>query len=134
MTVQNKFKYNKDAKYPLGSSFNKNSIDIIRQNIIITADGKSFKADFPNIFEKYKLPRVSYSLSIDNPPIFEGDKAGVSSLLGAMLGNGSTNIPKDEFNEEIDYLGATLSFGSQGAFASTLSKYSERVLELLADR
>lgn len=59
MTVQNEFKYNKDAKYPSGSSFNKKSIDIIKQSIIITADGKSFKSDFSNIFENYKLPRVS---------------------------------------------------------------------------
>jgi predicted Zn-dependent peptidase len=85
------------------------------------------------VLENHKLPRVSYSLTIDNPPIFEGDKAGVSTLLAAMLGNGTTSIPKDVFNEEIDYLGARLSFGSQSAFASTLSKYSERILELMAD-
>lgn len=59
MTIENEFKYNKDAKYPSGSSFNKKSIDIIQQSIIITADGKSFKADFPNVFEKYVLPHVA---------------------------------------------------------------------------
>jgi zinc protease len=85
------------------------------------------------VVENHKLPRVSYSLTIDNAPITEGDKAGVSSLLGAMLGNGTTNIPKDDFNEEIDFLGASLGFSSQGAFASALSKYSERMLELMAD-
>ena len=85
------------------------------------------------IVENHKLPRVSYTLNIDNDPITENDKAGTSSLLGAMLGNGTTNIPKDEFNEEIDFLGASLNFGSESAFASTLSKYSERILELMAD-
>ncbi|MBN4070468.1 insulinase family protein [Olleya sp. AH-315-F22] len=85
------------------------------------------------VVENHKLPRVSYNLSIDNAPITEGDKAGTSSLLGAMLGNGTTNIPKDDFNEEIDFLGASLSFGSGSAFASALSKYSERILELMAD-
>jgi len=80
-----------------------------------------------------KLPRVSYSLRIDNPPIVEGAKAGVSSLLGSMLGNGTTSIPKDAFNEEIDFLGAQLGFGPQSAFASSLSKYSDRILELMAD-
>jgi len=72
-------------------------------------------------------------LTIDNPPILEGDKAGVSSLTGSLLGNGSTNIPKDEFNEEIDFLGARLSFGSQSAYASSLSKYFPRMMELMAD-
>ena len=80
------------------------------------------------VVENHKLPRVSYSLNIDNDPIFEGDKAGTSSLLAAMLGNGTINIPKDAFNEEIDFLGATLNFGSESAFALALSKYSERML------
>ncbi|OZV71171.1 M16 family metallopeptidase [Winogradskyella aurantia] len=85
------------------------------------------------VVENHKLPRVSYSLRIDNKPVTEGEKAGVSSILAAMLGNGTTNIPKDEFNDEVDFLGASLSFGSSSAYASTLSKYSERVLELMAD-
>ncbi|WP_370001002.1 M16 family metallopeptidase [Winogradskyella sp.] len=85
------------------------------------------------VVENHKLPRVSYSLTIDNKPIREGEKAGVSSILAAMLGNGTTNIPKDEFNEEIDFLGANLGFGAQGAFASSLSKYSDRIIELMAD-
>lgn len=85
------------------------------------------------VVENHKLPRVSYNLTIDNPPISEGDKKGVSDLLSAMLGNGTTTISKDDFNEEIDFLGARMNFGSQSAFASTLSKYSERILELMAD-
>ncbi len=85
------------------------------------------------VVENNKLPRVSYSLTIDNRPIKEGKIAGVSSILAAMLGNGTTNIPKDEFNDEIDFLGASLGFGSQGAFASSLSKYSDRIIELMAD-
>lgn len=85
------------------------------------------------VVENTKLPRVSYSLTLDNGPIKEGDKAGLTSLLGAMLGNGTTTIPKDEFNEEIDFLGATLSYGASSAFASSLSKYSDRIVELMAD-
>ena len=85
------------------------------------------------VVENHKLPRVSYSLTIDNKPISTGDKDGVQSLLGSMLGNGTTSIPKDEFNEEIDFLGANLGFGSSGGFASSLSKYSERILQLMAD-
>lgn len=85
------------------------------------------------VVENHKLPRVSFSLRIDNTPSTEGDKAGVSNILGTMLGNGTTSIPKDQFNEEIDFLGARLSFGSESAFASSLSKYSDRIIELLAD-
>lgn len=85
------------------------------------------------VVENHKLPRVSVQLRIDNPPIAEGDKSGVSSLAGSLLGKGSTNISKDDFNEEVDFLGARINFGSQSAFASSLSKYFPRILELMAD-
>ncbi|MDY8135050.1 pitrilysin family protein [Aquimarina sp. 2201CG5-10] len=85
------------------------------------------------VVENKKLPRVSIQLSIDNPPIQEGDKAGVASFVSSLLGNGSKSISKDDFNEEVDFLGARINFGSQSAFASSLSKYFPRVLELMAD-
>ena len=85
------------------------------------------------VVENHKLPRVSIQLTLDNPPILEGEKAGVSSLTGSLLGNGSTSISKDDFNEEVDFLGATINFGAQSAFASSLSKYFSRILELMAD-
>lgn len=84
------------------------------------------------VVENHKLPRVSMTLTMDNPPILEGEKAGVAGLMGAMLGEGTTEIPKDKFNEEIDYLGANISFFSQGASASTLSKYFPRIMELMS--
>ena len=85
------------------------------------------------VVENHKLPRVSYSLNIVNTPSVEGNIAGVSGILGAMLGNGTTTIPKDAFNEEVDFLGARISFSASSAFASSLSKYSDRILELMAD-
>lgn len=85
------------------------------------------------VVENHKLPRVSIQLRIDNPPVLEGQKSGVSSMVSSLLGNGSITIPKDEFNEEVDFLGASINFGSQSAFASSLSKYFPRLLELMAD-
>ena len=85
------------------------------------------------VVENHKLPRVSIQLTIDNPPVLEGNIAGVSSLTGSLMGKGSKNISKDDFNEEIDFLGARMSFNSQGAYASSLSKYFSRMIELMAD-
>ncbi|WP_026836644.1 M16 family metallopeptidase [Gillisia sp. JM1] len=85
------------------------------------------------VVENHKLPRVSMSLSLDNPPIFEDEKAGVSSLTGQLLGTGTQNMSKDDFNERVDYLGARLNFYSSGASANTLSKYFPEVLKLMAD-
>ncbi len=85
------------------------------------------------VVENSKLPRVSYSLTMDNAPYAEGNKKGVSDMLSAMIGNGTKKMSKDAFNEEIDYLGANINFGADGASASGLSKYSGRILELMAD-
>lgn len=85
------------------------------------------------VVQNSKLPRVSYSLTIDNPLTFEGDKAGVSSVFSQMLGNGTKKMKKEQFTEEIDFLGANIRFSSNGAFASGLSKYNEKILSLLAD-
>lgn len=85
------------------------------------------------VVENHKLPRVSMTLTLDNPPQPEGSKVGVSSLMGSVLGAGSKNIAKDDFNEEVDFLGANLNFFSTGASANTLSKYFPRVMELMAD-
>ena len=85
------------------------------------------------VVENNKLPRVSFSLSFDNMPYAEGDKKGVADMTSALIGSGTTKISKDAFNEEIDFLGANINFGAGGASASSLSKYSARVMELMAD-
>jgi len=85
------------------------------------------------IVENNKLPRVAMSLRFDNPPHTEGTKAGVSGITGDLLGTGTTNMSKDDFNEKVDFLGARLNFYASGANANTLSKYFPEVLKLMAD-
>ncbi|WP_031426787.1 M16 family metallopeptidase [Flavimarina sp. Hel_I_48] len=85
------------------------------------------------VVENHKLPRVTFNLSLDNPPVVEGEIAGVSSILSGMLGKGSSTIAKDAYNEEVDYLGASMNFSANGVSASGLSKYSERILELMSE-
>ncbi|WP_438962679.1 insulinase family protein [Nonlabens sp.] len=80
-----------------------------------------------------KLPTFSMSLDLNNPPIFEGDKAGVQSLTGAIMGKGSTETAKEEFNEQVDFLGARISVGTGGGFAASLSKYKNDVFGLFAE-
>lgn len=83
--------------------------------------------------ENHKLPRVSANLTIDNDPYFEGEKAGLSSMMGSLLGRGTKNISKDDFNEKVDYYGANVSFFSSGAFTSSLKRYFPEMLGLMAD-
>ena len=85
------------------------------------------------VVENHKLPRVSFNLFIDNSPSVEGNKKGVDNLTSSLIGSGSKTISKDAFNEEIDFLGADINFSASGASANGLSKYSKRILELMAD-
>lgn len=85
------------------------------------------------VVENTKLPRVSFTLTIDNTPYTEGNKKGVDDMLSSMIGNETEKTSKEAFNSEIDFLGANINFSSSGARASGLSKYSERILELMAE-
>lgn len=85
------------------------------------------------VVENHKLPTARIQLLIDNPPHASGEKAGVESLFSSLMGNGTSSISKDDFNEEVDYLGASIYFGSESAYANTLSEFFPRIMELMAD-
>lgn len=85
------------------------------------------------VVENNKLPRVDVSLRIDNPPKYYGDKVGVASLLGSLMGKGTKNIPMDEFFDEVDFMGAGLNVGSSGGSANSLTRYFPRVFAMFAD-
>ncbi len=59
MSISKSFKYNSKTKYIPGGVFNKKVVNIIKQSIVITSDGKSFNADFTDLFSKYKLPNIA---------------------------------------------------------------------------
>jgi zinc protease len=85
------------------------------------------------VVENHKLPRVTFNLTLDNAPFTEGNKKGVDELTSNLIGNGSKKTTKKSFNEEIDFWGVDINFSSHGATANSLSKYSGRVLELMAE-
>ena len=85
------------------------------------------------VVEDHKLPRVSMILVIDRKPVFEGDKAGFIELAGEMLRQGTMSRPKAQLDEEVDFMGASLNTSSSSVFASGLSKYKEKLMELVAD-
>lgn len=85
------------------------------------------------VVENDKLPRAYANLDIDNYPDYEGDIKGVSNLLGSMMGNGTKNQEKDSYNEEVDYMGATLFLSASGGYASSLKRYFPRILEMMSD-
>jgi predicted Zn-dependent peptidase len=85
------------------------------------------------VVEDRKLPRVSINMTMDIDPYILGGKAGLDEIMGSMLGKGSTKTPKDNFEEEIDFMGATLEIFESGAYASGLSRYFDRLLSMMAE-
>lgn len=85
------------------------------------------------VVEDNKLPRVSINMTMDIDPYVLGDKAGLDDLMGAMLGKGSMKTPKDAFEEEIDFMGASLEIFESGAFASGLSRYFDRLMMMMSE-
>lgn len=85
------------------------------------------------VVENHKLPTVSYSLQLEIDPIKEGEKAGYVSAAGELMTAGTTTRSKDEISNAVDFIGAQLSSGADGIFASSLKKHSETILELMSD-
>jgi predicted Zn-dependent peptidase len=85
------------------------------------------------VVEDNKLPKMSMSLSLDNEPVALGDLAGLDDVVGAMLGKGSQKTAKDVFEEEIDFIGATMELYGSGGYASGLSRYTDKLMSMMAE-
>lgn len=85
------------------------------------------------VVENHKLPRVAFSLVLERDPLLEGEKAGMTGFVGEMLTAGTTNRTKEQLDEEVDFIGASLSAGSTSLYGSSLTKHQDKILELMAD-
>ena len=85
------------------------------------------------VVENHKLPRVAFSLVLDLDPILEGDNAGYVSTAGQLLTRGTATRTKAELDEEVDFIGASLSSSSSSVFASSLTKHVDKLLELMSE-
>ncbi|WP_432712005.1 M16 family metallopeptidase [Pedobacter sp.] len=103
---------------------------------ITFADPAIFK--LPNgitvlVVENHKLPKVTASFSIDAGQITEGAKAGVMSLMGGMLNEGTTTKTKVQFDEAVDQLGAEVGLRASGGSVSALTRYFSNAFMLMTD-
>jgi len=85
------------------------------------------------VVENHKVPKVRAYLNIDRGPVLEGDKAGVNSIMGQMLGEGTKTMTKDKFDEAVDMMGANVNLYSSGGSASALTRYFDKAFSLMAD-
>ncbi|MBK8564887.1 MAG: insulinase family protein [Saprospiraceae bacterium] len=85
------------------------------------------------VVENHKLPRVSFQLFVDVPPSVEGDLTGTAELAGQLLNKGTTTRTKAQIDETVDFMGASLSTSETGVRGSCLSRYQDKLLEVMAD-
>ncbi|MDB5223466.1 MAG: insulinase family protein [Chitinophagaceae bacterium] len=85
------------------------------------------------VVENHKLPKVSATYMIDYGPVTEGNKAGVLSVMGNMLEEGTTNMDKAAFDEAVDQMGANVNLSERGGNASALTRYFDKSFMLMAD-
>ncbi len=85
------------------------------------------------VVENHKIPKVSMSLILDEDPILEGEKAGVSEMTGELIMSGTKKRSKSNLDKEIDFIGANISSSQSGIFASSLSKHTPTVAGLMSE-
>ncbi|MEQ8303918.1 MAG: insulinase family protein [Cyclobacteriaceae bacterium] len=85
------------------------------------------------VVENHKLPRVQFSIQLKHGPIWEGEKVGYISIAGNLIGTGTTSRSKAQLDEEVDFIGASLSTSASSVYASSLTKHSDKLLELMTD-
>ena len=85
------------------------------------------------VVENHKLPRVQFSLQLRHEAVYEGEKAGYVSMAGELLGTGTKTRSKAELDEQVDFIGASLNTSANGIYASSLTKHTPALLELMTD-
>ena len=85
------------------------------------------------VIENDKLPKVSFTLLTVRNPILEGDKTGFISLAGELLRRGTKNRTKEQIDEEIDFIGASLNTSGSSISGSSLKKHFNQLMEIFSD-
>jgi predicted Zn-dependent peptidase len=85
------------------------------------------------LVENHKVPKVSWQLYINRDEVSNPENAGMQDLMGQLLMTGTTSKTKAQLDESIDFIGASLSTSSYGAYASSLTKHAETTLALMSD-
>jgi zinc protease len=100
--------------------------------------GKTESFTLPNglkvfIVENHKLPLVTISTQLHIQQELQGNMAGYTDVVGELLSRGTAKRTKDQLNEEIDFIGATLSTNSEGATIYGLKKHQTKMMDILSD-
>ncbi|WP_051633235.1 M16 family metallopeptidase [Thermonema rossianum] len=85
------------------------------------------------VIEDKTLPKVTVYTAFDYPPVKQGDKAGFLDMFGELIMAGTEKKDKATIDEQIDFYGANISFGSDYFSVFTLKKHLPTILDLTAE-
>ena len=85
------------------------------------------------LVEDHDRPLVSVAINFIIDPFVEGDKAGESQFFGEVWSKGTANRTAEQINNEVDFLGASFRTGSSSIGFTTLTKYTDRMMDILTD-
>ena len=87
------------------------------------------------LMEQKEVPMISVSAIFPAGAIFDGEKAGLASLTAAALQHGTASYSKQELDQQIDFIGASInSYANKeyaGLSSSFASKDTEKMLAIL---
>jgi len=104
--------------------------------VINMGDAKTFTLDNGLqvfVVENHKLPRVTYSIILDIDAPSDGKKAGIKDVMGSLITSGTATRTKDQFDLEVDAIGANIGASSEAIYGSALVKHQDKLLELMSD-
>ncbi|NJM16730.1 MAG: insulinase family protein [Bacteroidales bacterium] len=85
------------------------------------------------VVENHKIPQISYSIVLDYDPLLQNNHTGFVGIAGSMIGTSTTTRTKAQLDEELDFIGASLSATASGVSGSALTRHNDKLLELMAD-
>jgi len=85
------------------------------------------------VVENHKIPTVAYSIVLNVHPAMENDAVGLADITGQLLTSGTKNRTKDQLDNDIDFIGATLAASPTSLYGASLKKQQVKLLELMSD-
>jgi len=89
------------------------------------------------LMEQKEVPMINVSAIFPAGAIYDGQQSGLANLTALALRHGTKNMTKSKMEEELDFIGATLSTyaskESSGLSAKFASKDREKVLNIIKD-
>ncbi|MGB0934331.1 MAG: M16 family metallopeptidase [Lishizhenia sp.] len=85
------------------------------------------------VSENHKQPKVSLNLVMGSDPYYSDSKAGLTDMVSELMMSGTTNRPKDQLDNEKDFIGAYLNASSSNIYLSCLTKHLDKGMDLMTD-